>query len=87
MLLVSWALDVYHFLMHIYRSDIRSYEVQESRDFVMTEEQFAELESFCQDEMKKMIQANYLQDDADDLVSIKSLIHSLSSRLRVHHEI
>ena len=51
----------------------------------MTEEQFEELESFCQDEMKKMVERNFMKDDADDLVSIKSLIYSLKDRLDVNY--
>lgn len=38
MLLVSWIKDIYHFLIHIYRSDIRSYEVVNKQEFIMTEE-------------------------------------------------
>ena len=84
LLLASWFVDVYYFLTHIYRSDIRSYESQLQKEFIMTEEQFEELESFCQDEMKKMIQSNFMNDEADDLVSIKSLIYSLKDRLDVN---
>mmetsp|Transcript_15749 Transcript_15749/g.21311 ORF Transcript_15749/g.21311 Transcript_15749/m.21311 type:complete len:95 (-) Transcript_15749:347-631(-) len=86
MLLLSWLIDVYHFLVHIYRSDIRSYEVVTSKEFIMTEEQFAELELFCQDEMSKLILSSYQNKDADDQVNIKSLIHSLKARLCVNEE-
>ena len=37
-LLVAWTLDCYHFLVHIYRSDISNYAVVSQREFIMTEQ-------------------------------------------------
>ena len=58
-LLVSWLLDCYTFLVKIYRDDIISYEDAANHDYVMNEEQFAELEAFCKQEMRMMVMASY----------------------------
>ena len=54
-LICSWFIDCYIFLINIYRDDIMSYDQGNSRDFVMSEQQFEELEAFCKTEMKKMV--------------------------------
>ena len=55
MLIISWALDTYHFIEHIYRSDIKNYGSAADNSDVMTEEQFIKLEAFCQHEFRKHI--------------------------------
>jgi len=45
------------------------------------------LESFFQEEMKKLVRASFHKEEPDDTVSIKSLTHSLRERLSVFGEI
>lgn len=90
-LLVSWLLDCYTFLVNIYRDDIISYEDAANHDYVMNEEQFAELEAFCKQEMRMMVMASYnkvaTKEEPADTVPIKNLINNLRDRLKVFAEI
>ena len=64
-----------------------SYDQGISRDFVMSEQQFEELEAFCKTEMKKMVFQNYGKTVNADTVPIKSLIFSLRDKLQVFENV
>ena len=40
MLIISWAVDTYHFIEQMYRRDIKRYSMKVDNNGVMTEEQF-----------------------------------------------
>ena len=54
---------------------------------VMTEKQLAQLEAFCQDELKRHIRSNQQKGIVDDLIDVKIVTDSLSKNLGIMEEI
>ena len=84
---MAWTLDCYHFLVHIYRSDISNYAVISQREFIMTEQQFEQLEEYCREQMRAHVVRSYMDPNPSDMVCVKKLVQNLRTKLKVTEEI